>query len=278
MIMMKHIEQQIEEQKRLLFIDLPALRNHNTLMRKLKLLPRSEIDLAQLDRPFCGSRPLQKRFQRRFFNRFRRTKTEDDDSRVNSVGCESRNNFSGCGGDNSNSYGCGASGVDEDGGMDERSVSGDELFVHKSADMIGVGDTSPSSRQAHIGYSNPLTYDYNDFEDIDAEGDDDVNDIVSLNSHEEFHRYFIDDEVVIIGALPTPTTSSGPSIVVCTPNNHLHSCDLMCQTKLTIVSHSLVELFSIFCSLYLCWRFYWFGFFWHMHWELSFFYAIGGTI
>lgn len=221
MIMMKHIEQQIEEQKRLLFIDLPALRNHNTLMRKLRLLPRSEIDLTQLDRPFCGNRPLQKRFQRRFFQRFRRTKTEDDDSRINSGGCESRNNFSG--GDGDNSYSFGASGVDEDDGMDERSVSGDdELYVNKSADMI---DVSPSSRQAHIGYSNPLAYD--DFEDIDAEGGDDENDFASLNSHEDFHRYIIDDEIVIIGALPTPTTSSGPSLVVCTPNNKNKPSSLM---------------------------------------------------
>lgn len=204
-IMMKHIEQQIEEQKRLLLYDLPELRNHNTLMRKLNLMPRSEFDLTQFDRHYYDeSRSMHKKLHRRFFTRFLRTKTEDDDNQINSLGCgESHSGGrSGCGG---------ASGDDDD-NMDERSVSGDEMSMNKSADMIDVVDTSPA-RHFHIGYSNPLACD--DFEDIDADGDDDeANDNESLNSHEEFHRYIIDDEVVIIGAMPTPTTSSGPSIVV----------------------------------------------------------------
>lgn len=207
-IMMKHIEQQIEEQKRMLLIDLPELRNHNTLMRKLNLLPRSEIDLTQYYRHCGGSSSGPKRQHRRFFGRLRRQKTDeedDDDNHYNGLGCGRSHSRSGDGGSADD-------GLDNnDDNMDERSVSGDEMST-----VDGVVRTSP--RRFHTAHSNPLEYD--DFEDIDAEyGDDDgFYGNVSLNSQEEFHRYVIDDEIVIIGALPTPTTSNGPSIVVKSSN------------------------------------------------------------
>lgn len=43
--MQRYIEQQIEEQKRLLYLEIPALKNHNILMRKLRLNLKSESDL-----------------------------------------------------------------------------------------------------------------------------------------------------------------------------------------------------------------------------------------
>lgn len=61
-LMAKYIEQQLEDQKKMLYLDIPTLRNHNSLMRKLHLNPRSEIDLTLLD-----SSPLHKRLHRRFF-------------------------------------------------------------------------------------------------------------------------------------------------------------------------------------------------------------------
>lgn len=198
-IMLKHIEQQIEEQKRMLFIDLPELRNHNTLMRNLRLLPRSEFDLTQLDKRFVNIRPLHRKLQRRFFNKFssKKANVDDDDDDEDGGG----HNF---GGFNSN----------DDDDLDERSVyRSDGMFVNKSADMIEMAPLPPQ-----LGYSNPLAF---SFDDIDADGEE----VESIINDEEFHRYFIDDEVFIIGALPTPTTSNGPSIAVCKIKTNSLSCD-----------------------------------------------------
>lgn len=60
--MARYIEQQLEDQKKLLYLDIPTLRNHNSLMRKLHLNPRSELDLSDV-----GNSPLHKRIQQRFF-------------------------------------------------------------------------------------------------------------------------------------------------------------------------------------------------------------------
>lgn len=62
-LMARYIEQQLEDQKKLLYLDIPTLRNHNSLMRKLHLNPRSEPDLSEM-----GNSPLHKRIHRRFFN------------------------------------------------------------------------------------------------------------------------------------------------------------------------------------------------------------------
>jgi hypothetical protein len=72
-LMAKYIEQQLEDQKKLLYLDIPTLRNHNSLMRKLRLNPRSEIDLTQLDKQLIGNSPLHRKLHRRFFNQ---TKTD----------------------------------------------------------------------------------------------------------------------------------------------------------------------------------------------------------
>lgn len=61
-LMARYIEQQLEDQKKLLYLDIPTLRNHNSLMRKLHLNPRSELDLSDV-----GNSPLHKRIQQRFF-------------------------------------------------------------------------------------------------------------------------------------------------------------------------------------------------------------------
>lgn len=212
---MKHIEQQIEEQKRMLFIDLPALRNHNTLMRNLRLLPRSEFDLAQLDKRFVSIRPLHRKLQRRFFNKFSKNthtdnETDDEDDGQNFGGFVSN---------------------DDDDDLDERSVfRSDGMFVNKSADMIEMAPLPPQ-----IGYSNPLAF---SFEDIDADGDE--VDSINNDYETEFHRYFIDDDVVIIGALPTPT-SSGPSIAVC-KNSLSVSCDRCVGSWIVSTFILLVEL------------------------------------
>lgn len=72
--MARYIEQQLEDQKKLLYLDIPTLRNHNSLMRKLHLNPRSELDLSDI-----GNGPLHKRIQQRFFSQMTRSKDDADE-------------------------------------------------------------------------------------------------------------------------------------------------------------------------------------------------------
>jgi hypothetical protein len=65
--MAQYIEQQLETQKRLLYLEIPGLRNYSSFMRKLRLNPRSEIDLTQLDvvedlKPMLKARKLKQKF------------------------------------------------------------------------------------------------------------------------------------------------------------------------------------------------------------------------
>lgn len=66
--MAKYIEQQLENQKKLLYLEIPALRNYNSLMRKLRLNPRSECDLTQLE-AHCSRESALKRVRLKFFKR-----------------------------------------------------------------------------------------------------------------------------------------------------------------------------------------------------------------
>lgn len=90
--MAKYIEQQLEDQKRLLYLEVPALRNHLSLMRKLRLNLRSESDLRQLEsyesaQQLIFNSPLRTKLRRKFFKRsnetemteFIRTKTAEVD-------------------------------------------------------------------------------------------------------------------------------------------------------------------------------------------------------
>jgi hypothetical protein len=95
----------------------------------------------------------------------------------------------------------------------------------------------------HIGYSNPLAF---SFDDIDADGEE-VDSIID-DEETEFHRYFIDDEVVIIGALPTPTTSNGPSIAVCKNQNLTHSLSVYVSLMRSMCRK--LDLFLLFSFLY----------------------------
>lgn len=72
--MAKYIEQQLENQKKLLYLEIPALRNYNSLMRKLRLNPRSECDLTQLEAQ--SSRESMSKVRLNFFKRQPTTLTE----------------------------------------------------------------------------------------------------------------------------------------------------------------------------------------------------------
>lgn len=130
--MARYIEQQLEDQKKLLYLDIPTLRNHNSLMRKLHLNPRSEVDLTQLEAQCLSASPLHRKLHRRFFSLS--TKTADNSADV-----------------------------------DERSGV-EEMFVNKSTATSDLNGSSES--QAHDvsfitdgGYTNPLAY---SIEDLDA--------------------------------------------------------------------------------------------------------------
>jgi hypothetical protein len=172
--MAKYIEQQLEDQKKLLYLDIPTLRNHNSLMRKLRLNPRSEIDLTQLEKQSIGNSPLHKKLHRRHFNQ---STSIAKDVEMADVG-------------------------------DERSGV-EELYVNKSTDNSDMNG-SPESRTHNVsfitegGYTNPLAYSINDLDDSDSVDDDEADYQRSL---------VIDNQEIFIGAMPTPA-SDGPSIAV----------------------------------------------------------------
>lgn len=173
-LMAKYIEQQLEDQKKLLYLDIPTLRNHNSLMRKLRLNPRSEIDLTRLDKQFIGNSPLHRKLHRRFFNQTKADVNVADD-------------------------------VDERSGVDD-------FNVNKSTEISDLNGSCSESHTHNVslitdgGYTNPLAFSIDDLDGSDS-GDDDDND-----EDEEFLRY-IDNQEIFIGAMPTPC-SEGPSIAV----------------------------------------------------------------
>lgn len=138
--MAKYIEQQLEDQKKLLYLDIPTLRNHNSLMRKLRLNPRSEIDLTQLEKQIIGNSPLHRKLHRRFFNQ-------------------------------------GKTDVDVAGEVDERSGV-DDFVVNKSTENSELNGSSESHTHnvsfiTDGGYTNPLAY---SIDDLDGSADDDDED------------------------------------------------------------------------------------------------------
>lgn len=104
--MAKYIEQQLEDQKRLLYLEVPALRNHTSLMRKLRLNLRSESDLSQLDTYESAQRlifnsPLRTKLRKKFFKRstetemtefIRASRVDDERSGVNEANMCLNNN------------------------------------------------------------------------------------------------------------------------------------------------------------------------------------------
>jgi hypothetical protein len=192
--MAKYIEQQLEDQKRLLYLEIPALRNHNSLMRKLRLNLRSESDLSQLDtyehaQHLIGKSPLHKNLHRKLF---RRTTTIANDSVMADVDVRSGVN---------------------------------DLFPNKSTDNVIDLDDSTESKIHYVsvrtnatstdgGYSNPLAY--SSLNDLDDNQSDDYEDDEEEEEDErrDYRRtYVIDNQEIFIGVLPSPA-SEGPSIAV----------------------------------------------------------------
>lgn len=133
--MAKYIEQQLEDQKKLLYLDIPTLRNHNSLMRKLRLNPRSEIDLTQLDKQLIGNSPLHRKLNRRYPNQTTADIEVADD-------------------------------VDERSGVDD-------FVVNKSTENSDLNGSN-ESRTHNVsfitdgGYTNPLAYSINDLDGSDS--------------------------------------------------------------------------------------------------------------
>lgn len=126
-----YIEQQLEDQKKLLYLDIPTLRNHNSLMRKLRLNPRSEIDLTQLEKQSIGNSPLHKKYSRRFLSQT----TADVDKR---------------------------SGVDENMFVNKSTEHGDDLNGSSESRTHNVSFNTDG------GYANPLAYSINDLDDAES--------------------------------------------------------------------------------------------------------------
>lgn len=137
--MAKYIEQQLEDQKKLLYLDIPTLRNHNSLMRKLRLNPRSEIDLTQLDKQLIGNSPLHRKLHRRFFNQTKADVNVADD-------------------------------VDERSGVDD-------FVVNRSTEISDLNGSSESHTHnvsmVSGGYTNPLAFNIDDLCGPESGDDDD---------------------------------------------------------------------------------------------------------
>ncbi|KAG5678623.1 hypothetical protein PVAND_008280 [Polypedilum vanderplanki] len=191
--MAKYIEQQLEDQKRLLYLEIPALRNHNSLMRKLRLNLRSESDLSQLDtyehaQHLIGKSPLHKNLHRKLF---RRTTTITNDDTISAD-------------------------------ADERSGV-DDLFPNKSTDNVIDLDGSRESRLHYVsertnatstdGYSNPLAY--SSLNDLDGDNQSESDDSDYEDERRDYQRkYIIDNQEIYIGVLPSPASegSRRPSL------------------------------------------------------------------
>lgn len=171
----KYIEQQLEDQKKMLLLDIPALRNHNSLMRKLRLNPRSEVDLTLLEKQSTGDSPFRRKLPRPFL-KLAYSLAKGDDVRVANV--------------------------------DERSGV-DELFVNKSTDSeLNCSSESHTQNVSFItdgGYTNPLAFNIDDLDD-EGEADDDDSDGAYGRS------LIIDNQEIFFGAMPTPA-SEGTSML-----------------------------------------------------------------
>lgn len=133
----KYIEQQLEDQKKMLLLDIPSLRNHNSLMRKLRLNPRSEVDLTMLEK-----NSIRKKLPRPFLKLANALVNTD---------------------------------VREANDMNERSGV-DELFVNKSTDSeLNCSSDSHTHNVSFItdgGYTNPLAFSIDDLDDDETDSDE----------------------------------------------------------------------------------------------------------
>jgi hypothetical protein len=183
-LMAKYIEQQLEDQKKMLLLDIPTLRNHNSLMRKLRLNPRSEIDLTQLDKQLIGNSPLHRKLHRRFFNQTKADVNVADE-------------------------------VDERSGVDD-------FVVNKSTDNSDLNGNGSSESHTHNvsfitdgGYTNPLAFNIDDLNGSDSAESDDEDD--------EYQRY-IDNQEIFIGAMPTPCSEGPSIAVGKKPLSRVDRC------------------------------------------------------
>lgn len=162
--MAKYMEQQIEDQKRLLYLEVPALRNHSSLMRKLRLNLRSESDLSQLETNESAQRlifnsPLRTKLRKKFLKRSTETEMTEFISIKTAV-----------------------TGKD-----DEKSGVNEQNMCHNNNNDIPRGLIT-----------NPMAFSLNDLDDDDENQEEDVRE------NEKIRKYLIDNEEIFIGALPSP--------------------------------------------------------------------------
>lgn len=218
--MAKYIEQQLEDQKRLLYLEIPALRNHNSLMKKLRLNLRSESDLSQLDTyehalHLIGNSPLHRKFHRKLF---KRATTISNDK--NHVAAD----------------------------VDQRSGVVNDLFPNKSTDNVDFDSGSSESKMHNVsfrttvttngtGYSNPLAYDsYGDLDNGNQSYDDEETDSDYEDERRDYQRrYVIDNEEFFIGAMPSPVSSGPASIAVM-----IDVYALLCTKLIIIIIHTIL--------------------------------------
>ena len=187
-LMTKYIEQQLEDQKKLLYLEIPALKNHNNLMRKLRLNLKSESDLEHFgDTPqnHLGRSPLHKKLHRKLFSKNTTITTTTASLPVQSL-------------------------LHNDGGGSKETD-----YIHSSTDGSIVDGSSEIRLHNNSyatgtsgGYTNPIAYSIEDLDEQDNSSDEDDDEAAYQRS------FFYDNREIIIGALPTPSECYAPTAVI----------------------------------------------------------------
>lgn len=187
-LMTKYIEQQLEDQKKLLYLEIPALKNHNNLMRKLRLNLKSESDLEHFgDTPqdHLGRSPLHKKLHRKLFSKNTTITTTTASLPVQSI-------------------------LHNDGGKDNDYIHSSTLdgSILDGSSEIRLHNNSYATTGTSGGYTNPIAY---SIEDLDEQDNSSTED----DDEAEYQRcYFYDNREIIIGALPTPSECYAPTAVI----------------------------------------------------------------
>lgn len=199
--MTKHIERQLEIQKKILYSEIPALRNHSSLMRKLRLNPKSDTDLTRLDNDaglhhIIGENPLHKKLHRKFFNKSTAITTSSNSKYAASPEEQER------------------SGVED-------------VFVDRNIETNLNGSSESRINNISLrtdgGYTNPLAFSA-DFLNGSSSTISSCSASYSNSEDEEFQRrYNADYQENFIGTMPTPA-SENPSIAV---NNNNESMSIL---------------------------------------------------
>ncbi len=181
--MTRYLEDQIEEQKKLLYADIPDLHNHDNLMRKLRLNLRTEDDF--LADTFY--KKIEKKFEKRIFGNDNNTITITENALQTLYDNKNSNK-------NKSSTNCSGSGVPN---TEASNYNGSHVELHK-LDQTGGGFLNPSYSVEELDEASPT------------------------DEENEYGSYIFNDNEIIIGALPSPTSEAVLAVKFSQNINHFN--------------------------------------------------------